>query len=86
MLAKDDILLTKANTEMNKFYSIAGERALYQAARREEHDRASIIGASRREGYAQGIDEGISQGIAQGAYQANCKTARLLALHLASCW
>ncbi|MEL3904204.1 MAG: hypothetical protein P1P63_03705, partial [Treponemataceae bacterium] len=56
-----------AEDTMEEFYTVAEQRALYQAAWRYESDRVSMINESMR--------KGIAQGFSDGAYQAKRETA-----------
>ncbi len=62
MIAQTNTTLEKANEQMQEFYSVNEQRALYIAAREAESDRVSQLSASRR----------------QGQYEANCQTAKIL--------
>ncbi len=66
MLSQTNTALEKANEQMQEFYSVNEQRALYIAACEAESDRVSQLSASRR------------QGIQQGQYQAKCQTALIL--------
>ncbi len=74
MLSQTNTTLEKANEQMQEFYSVNEQRALYIAAREAESDRVSQLSASRR----QGIQQGIQQGLSQGQYEAKCQTAKIL--------
>ncbi|WP_029410750.1 PD-(D/E)XK nuclease family transposase, partial [Treponema pedis] len=69
MLAKENPLMQKAEDTMEEFYTVAEQRALYQAAWRYESDRVSMINESMRKGIAQGRSEGMQAGIARGIAQ-----------------
>ncbi len=74
MLAKENPLMQKAEDTMEEFYTVAEQRALYQAAWRYESDRVSMINESMRKGIAQGRSEGFSD----GARQTKLETAAAL--------
>ncbi len=74
MIAKTNTTLEKANRQMQEFYSVNEQRALYLAARYAESDRASMLGASRRQGFALGMEKGMEK----GEYKKACQTARIL--------
>ncbi|WP_024469855.1 Rpn family recombination-promoting nuclease/putative transposase, partial [Treponema pedis] len=61
MLAKENPLMQKAEDTMEEFYTVAEQRALYQAAWRYESDRVSMINESMRKGIAQGFSDGVRQ-------------------------
>ncbi|MGP1577026.1 MAG: Rpn family recombination-promoting nuclease/putative transposase [Treponema sp.] len=70
MLAQDNPLLKKANETMERFYTVAEQRALYQAAMKYECDRVSMLNAALKKGRAEGV--------AFGKRQAHLDTARAL--------
>ncbi len=61
MLAKENPLMQKAEDTMEEFYTVAEQRALYQAAWRYESDRVSMINESMRKGIAQGFSDGVRE-------------------------
>ncbi|MGF7110351.1 putative transposase/invertase (TIGR01784 family) [Treponema pedis] len=78
--------MQKAEDTMEEFYTVAEQRALYQAAWRYESDRVSMINESMRKGIAQGLlqgrsegmQAGIAQGFSDGARQTKLETAKVL--------
>ncbi|MGF7110473.1 putative transposase/invertase (TIGR01784 family) [Treponema pedis] len=70
--------MQKAEDTMEEFYTVAEQRALYQAAWRYESDRVSMINESMRKGIAQGRSEGIAQGFSDGVRQNKLETAAAL--------
>ncbi|MEL3912857.1 MAG: hypothetical protein P1P62_07345, partial [Treponema pedis] len=74
MLAKENPLMQKAEDTMEEFYTVAEQRALYQAAWRYESDRVSMINESMRKGIAQGLLQGRSEGFSDGVRE----TAKVL--------
>ncbi|WP_029409964.1 Rpn family recombination-promoting nuclease/putative transposase, partial [Treponema pedis] len=78
MLAKENPLMQKAEDTMEEFYTVAEQRALYQAAWRYESDRVSMINESMRKGIAQGLLQGRSEGFSDGAKQTKLETAKVL--------
>ncbi len=75
MMAETNVNLKKANIQMKEFYSVDALRTMYIQARDAECDRVSMLGASKREGLALGIQEGIEQGLAQGIERGLLQTA-----------
>ena len=68
-------MIAKANEVMNIFYLSDEERATYLVASLYESDRASMLGESKREDIAEGIEKGF--------YDAKMETAKnCLALSL----
>ncbi|WP_029409247.1 Rpn family recombination-promoting nuclease/putative transposase [Treponema pedis] len=78
MLAKENPLMQKAEDTMEEFYTVAEQRALYQAAWRYESDRVSMINESMRKGIAQGLLQGRSEGFSDGVRQNKLETASAL--------
>ncbi len=66
MLSKKDNQLKRANSQMQEFYSVDEQRAEYIRARNAESDRASLLGASHREGFALGVAQGKQEGKLEG--------------------